>query len=429
MTGANTISNPVPASRTWVARFDHLWWPMIVLAIASTCVIGSVGSIASVVCALLALPVLLDGQVRAQLRGQWDILVFPIFFVVLGLIFAINAEKLSDMVFLFNFTSLPLAVTIYALARRHSGGKWPLVIITLAFVGAVLGTLLGAVQIAFDLTPRAVGLFNNPNMYAHIILILGFMSVPGLFLTRSPWRWLFLAGPFLAIAGTVLSGSRGTMLALPVASVLALAFVLTQPNSRRWVFGALASLFVILGVWLVFFAHFDGTLARITQLTDTLREVIETGASEQTGTQTRLEVYAGAWQAFLRSPLIGYGWAGAVPAAVIDIPPSPVYDIASKFRHMHSDFFGFAAGAGIFGILGYFAMLLAPLYSLRHRDALFWHRAYLAALVISSYAIFGVLDAMFGFDTGISTYVMLTAILAGTFTGGDTAQKTDQPDT
>lgn len=426
MSAANTAPPEQFARARW---FDRLWWPMIILAIASTCVIGTVGSILSVICALICLPMLLEPDLRAQLKGQWDILVFPLFFAALGIVFAINADQPRDMIYWFNFTSLPVATTIYLLARRHSGGGWPLIIVTLAFIGALLGAAFGAWQVLIGGVLRAGGLFNNPNMYGHIILILGFMCVPGLFLTKSNWRWLFLAGPVLGIAGAVLSGSRGTLLAVPVAAILALAYVLTQPAARRWVFGALVVAIVGFGAWLVLFVEFDGTLRRVSRMAEIIFEVMRTGASSETGTQTRLEVYAGAWQAFLQSPLIGHGWADAVPAAIADIERGRVLQVARTFRHMHNDFLGFAAGAGIIGLAGFFAMMAAPLYSLRHRDALFWHRAYLAGLLISTYAIYGVLDAMFGFDTGISTFVMLTAILAGTFSLRDKPGSAAQPDT
>ncbi len=426
MTAADTAQSAQVDRVRW---FDRLWWPLIIFAFASTCVIGTVGSILSVICALICLPMLLDPDMQAQLKGQWDILVFPLFFAALGIVFAINADQPRDMIYWFNFTSLPVATTVYLLARRHSGGNWPLTIITLAFIGALLGTGFGAWQVLVGGLPRAVGLFNNPNMYGHIILILGFMCVPALFLTRSNWRWLYLAGPVLGVAGAVLSGSRGTLLAVPVAAVLALAYILTQPSARRWVLGVLVVAIVAIGAWLVLFVEFDGALQRVSRMAETISEVISTGASSETGTQTRLEVYAGAWQAFLQSPLIGHGWAGAVPAAIAGIEEGRVLDIARTFRHMHNDFLGFAAGAGIIGLAGFFAMMLAPLYSLRHRDALFWHRAYLAGLLISTYAVFGVLDAMFGFDTGISTFVMMTAILAGTFTVHEAQVPNSQPGT
>lgn len=418
---------PDPAN--WTFRFDRMWWPMIVLAIGSTCIIGTIGSILSVICALVCLPMLLDPGVRAQLRGQWDILVFPIFFAALGVVFALNADRPFDMIFWFNFTSLPLATTIYILARRHSGGNWPLIIVTLAFAGTVLGAVFGGWQVFNAVRGRAEGLFNNPNMYGHIILILGFMSLPGLFLTQAKWRWVLLAGPVFGIAGAVFSGSRGTLLAVPVAGVLALAYILTQPQARRWVLSVLALGTTAIIVWLVFFSGFERFADRLDGMFEIMAEVISTGQTGDLGSRVRLQVYAGAWQAFLQSPLIGHGWAGAVPASVVGIEPGVDLNIANTFRHMHNDFLGFAAGAGLVGIVGYFAMMLAPFYSLRHRDAYFWHRAYIASLMVSTYAIYGVLDAMFGFDTGISTFVMITAILAGTFTAHGARHSAVQPGT
>jgi O-antigen ligase len=402
--------------------YSALWWVFIVLVFISPTIIGSIGAVGALLPAFLAAPLLFSPSMRLLVRRQWGILVFPAVFIVLAVIFALNADQPSDMVFIFNFTALPLAVPAYVLARRFGGSDWPLIIVTLALVGTALGVLFGAFDIWVAGAKRAAGFANNPNMYAHVALLFGFIALSGAFMLKSRWRYLYLAGPFLGIAASILSGSRGTMLAVPVLVVVCALYLFTRPEGKKRVAGGLLAAILLSGAGLFWFAPSDGRLERAAGVQSIITEILQGGSATERGTKIRLAVYNGAWQAFLQSPIIGHGWAGAIPTAIKLSDRPRLARAASSFPHMHNDFLGFAAAAGLFGILSYFSMLAAPFSGLRRTDRFFAHRLYISALLVAAYIIYGFFDAPMGYDIGINTFVFVTAIVAGAFREPDGEQ-------
>ncbi len=398
-----------------------IWWLVLVLLLVAPVSFGSVGSGASLVAAILALFLVFPAPLRQIFRREPGLLIFLVVFVVLSLMFLINAKEPSDMRFVFNFIALPLAVPVYLLARRHAGGPWPLIIINIALLGTFLGVVFGALNVGVSGMARASGMFNNPNMYAHIILIFGFMTLPGLFLSNSRWRIIYLAGPLLGIIGTILSGSRGTLIAIPFFALVALVYFLRQPGGWRWAIRVGLASVLVMGLGMAVFSVREFKLPRVGDTFSVMSEVVSTGTSKQWGTQIRIDLYKGAWRAFTESPIIGHGWANTPAKSAEQLTGKrpatgvPNSKIAAKWPHVHNDFLGFSAAAGIFGMFSYLALLVAPFTNLKRRDAFHGHRVYIAVIFMSGSAIFGLFDGMFSYDIGINSYAFMTAILAGSF--------------
>ncbi|HHG89716.1 MAG TPA: O-antigen ligase family protein [Devosia sp.] len=398
-----------------------LWWLLLFSLLVAPVSFGSVGSGASLVVAMLAVFAVFPAPVRELLKQEPGLAIFLVVFFVLSLMFAINAKEPWDMRFVFNFIALPLAIPVYLLARRHAGGPWPLIIVNIALLGSFLGALFGVLNVGMSGMARASGMFNNPNMYAHIILIFGFMALPGLFLSNAQWRFIYLAGPLLGIAGTVLSGSRGTLIAIPFFVLAALLYFFRQPEGWRWAVRGAFALVLALVLGISIFSLRDFKLPRVAETFGVITQVMSTGRSEQWGTQIRIDLYKGAWRAFTESPIVGHGWANTPAKSAEQLtgrrPATGVLNkrIAAKWPHVHNDFLGFSAAAGIFGMLGYLALLAAPFTNLRRGDRFNAHRVYVAVIVVSGSAIFGLFDGMFSYDIGINSYAFTTAILAGTF--------------
>ncbi|GEM_PF-2212120 len=423
--GEAMVDDRVPDTKSRMV--SAIWWLVLVLLLVAPVSFGSVGSGASLVAAMLALFLVFPAPLRQIIRQETGLLIFLVVFVVLSLMFLINTKEPSDMRFVFNFIALPLSVPVYLLARRHAGGPWPLVIINIALLGTFLGTVFGALNVGVSGMARASGMFNNPNMYAHIILLFGFMTLPGLFLSRSRWRIIYLSGPFLGVLGTILSGSRGTLLAVPVLALFALIYLLNQPGGLKWLIrGGLISV-LVMGLGMAAFLVRDVKLPRVGETFSVIAEVVSTGTSKQWGTQIRIDLYKGAWRAFTESPIVGHGWANTPAKSAEQLtgrrPATGVLNskIAARWPHVHNDFLGFAAAAGIFGMFSYLALLAAPFTNLKRKDAFFGHRVYIAVIFMSGSAIFGLFDGMFSYDIGINSYAFMTAILAGTFVEPESA--------
>jgi O-antigen ligase len=123
-------------------------------------------------------------------------------------------------------------------------------------------------------------------------------------------------------------------------------------------------------------------------------------------TTQRIAMWHVGWHAFLRSPLIGFGWAHLSDAA------KPY--VLSMY---HNDFFNSAVAAGIVGIVAWLATMLAPIVGVlaMPRDRFAGTRLYCALLLSLSFFIFGLTDMTFGYDLPTTLHAFLTAIVLGAF--------------
>jgi O-antigen ligase len=120
----------------------------------------------------------------------------------------------------------------------------------------------------------------------------------------------------------------------------------------------------------------------------------------------RLYLWQAGWVTFLKSPLLGFGWANFAQAA----QPYVVY-------FFHNDFLDMAVAAGIVGIVCWLAIIVAPLVGVfaMPRDPFHALRVYCALILSVSLFIFGLTDMTLGYDLPTTLYAFLTAIVLGAF--------------
>ncbi|WP_116652954.1 O-antigen ligase family protein [Pelagibacterium sediminicola] len=226
------------------------------------------------------------------------------------------------------------------------------VIASLAFIGAALGVVAGAAELGSGQSLR-MGVGNNPIHYAGIMLLLGFIALAGFEGSRSRWRYIFLLGPALGLAGVFLSGSRGPFLAafLLIACILPL-FIAWHWRDKVFLLGmALSAAIGFIG-----FAVSPLASRAITGVGDLYQGVL-TGNLHAVDIP-RSQMLEGAFQAFRDSPIWGHGWANMMPVVEAYFPDNSPYE---GFDHLHNDVSNFAVLGGTLGLVAYALVIVGPL--------------------------------------------------------------------
>ena len=325
-------------------------------------------------------------------------------FALLVVLFAATAMSPADLRLVFNFTFFLLYAPFAILLSRHAAAANAARIASLALIGTALAALIAIVE--GHAGDRALGINSDPIRFADTALIFGFLALMGVRAVTGRRRWLFLAGPLLALVVVVLSGARVAIVAYPV--VAAAALLMLAP--RRWVVPlavALVALLVATGL----LVEFSGN-ARFASLVTTIDQIAGGQTVTDESVHIRLELYRAGWAAFLQSPLIGHGLAHMMETAT-SLLPIEERGITKGLPHLHNELLNFAVFGGLVGVVMYFVLLLAPVWlALRSvADSQRPQRILATGIISVAYFMLGLTDTMISFELHTAFYVVLTAII------------------
>ncbi|KAF0136808.1 MAG: Uncharacterized protein FD152_882 [Xanthobacteraceae bacterium] len=230
--------------------------------------------------------------------------------------------------------------------------------------------------------------FGDTAMLAAGLSMIGFARL-------SPRMRVFaLAGLFCGIGGTFLSQTRGALLALPLIAVVIGVHLWPMIRVRFWQAGVLAG---AVAASLVAFA----IAIKVPERIDEVRQALQSetlNIHRDPSTAHRVVLWTYGFDAFLESPLLGYGSQNAVDEVRkraardgFDIPP---------YRHLHNEFVSTAVGRGVVGLIALVFLLLAPIIIAADaaRDGCYRDRMAFAIMLSGGYAIFGVTNLLFSHD-------------------------------
>lgn len=363
---------------------------------------------------LVTLWLLLRGD-RLLPRGEWPLLLPVLGVVLLALAYAITATGLADIRFALNFTMLLLLAPLTAAMTQFASPRNTRRVANLALLGVIIATAIAAYQTGILGRGRADGFGSDEIWSAQTAVILGFVAAIG-FIAVSGWRrWLYLLGPMLGTLVSILAGSRGPLIAVPV-----LAIVLVVFASRRWYVGILAvlaaaalTLGIVALLWPV-------ELARLGSIGTIGTELLSGSSVTEVSSSVRLLFYTSGFAAFLDAPLFGYGWGHRLAAAYAHMPDGGTLflDPASihfTTHHLHSDMIDLAVAAGSVGLLVYALFIATPLLAAWRSppDGQYRSRRLGTLLTTLAYLICGLTYLMLGYEYHTTLFTCLTAILVG----------------
>jgi O-antigen ligase len=387
-----------------------LAWAMLIALIPLAPVLGSAASIAASIAAIALAPFAIGKHSRSELRDQPEIIALIVVFVVLLACFAITANEPRDVLFAFNFISLPLAAVVFLVARRSDRGRPAVATIAiLCLAGTFAAVLVAMNDIFFRHVGYVYGFNMGPHVVARIALLFGFLSPMGLFVTRSRWRFLLYLGPLAGLAVVYLSGTRGALPAVPILALIFLGFLVA--DRARIQVALIATIAIAAFVALALASDRLASIGRIAS------ELLTTGATSDASTAQRLAMLSAAWQLYAVSPIVGHGWANFAAVAYPILGTTVGGGPADPFFQFHNDLANFAVAAGMIGVLCWLVLLIAPVVGafMSPRDTLFRVRLYCCLQLSASYAVFGLTDFTLGYDLPTTLYAFLTAIVLGAF--------------
>lgn len=299
---------------------------------------------------LLTIPVLLILNFRDKpvIRVKW---ADPGFYLVLfvlwaGLSFIWSIHQLRTVI---EWVQL-VSYTIAYFAMRKLDDEFKEKVLRIGSITAVILAVYGIIQFVLIVSQRVQATFTNPNPFGtYLAMFFLFLWAQHL---REESRARFISSAILLTA-VVLSGSKGTYLAIFVASFL--VYIGMPKSNMKAIFLQTAKLVVVttLSVALIFF------------LTPLIQEKVRFGTnfleslvrmnSFNTSSSARVQFWKVAWELILNRPLTGYGYGSYFASHFIEYR---VGDIYSRFAHNH--YLQLAAELGLPGLLlfGSFCLMI-----------------------------------------------------------------------
>lgn len=219
-------------------------------------------------------------------------------------------------------------------------------------------------------------------------------------------------GALAGLAASVLTGTRGGWLALLPAAVL-LRHARALDSGRTRALGA-AALALLAASW---FVPALGMQQRFVQGVDDVRSFYE-GGSVWTNVGTRLELWKGAAMLIAEHPLFGMDFAACRARMAEYAQQGRLDPMVLTLPHLHNDALQKLATGGVVGFAIWAGLLVAPgMFFLRRlgggvRSPQF-AVALAGALVVFSYACFGLTEVIFWSVEGSLFYALMVFVLMG----------------
>ncbi|MCC8396257.1 O-antigen ligase family protein [Paraburkholderia sp. MMS20-SJTR3] len=314
-----------------------------------------------------------------------------------------------------------LAAPVFLILRRSLPGTlaWADLSFALAAL-ASLGILL--------FIPRDWGLgrisskFLNPIHFGDIALAMGALSVLSLNWwrkDRAAVRLVKIAGLFAGLAASVITGTRGSWIAIPVVAVM-VVYLRSRGKSRKWkVVLPLAMAALLAGVYV-----FSSTVrARFGSVSSDLVQYMH--GHKDTAMGIRLQLYEAALRIVESHPLLGLGGDGFRDSMQAFADAGLITPIAAQFGRgeAHNQMLAYMTDYGGIGGLALLGIYLVP-------GIIFWRRlgapalpaqraALLGLTFVVSFWIFGLSVETFDLKLTVSFYSTLLAILVAGCTYAD----------
>lgn len=249
---------------------------------------------------------------------------------------------------------------------------------------------------------RIGSLLGNAAFFAGYLGVAFFATLAAARTLQANWRRAAHAGAVLQVVAIILSATRGTMLALLVALLVALLHLATRASGPKRIWSA--RILVVLVIFGGLFFAFRSELSKIPF--EPIARIATISLSDGT-VSSRLFIWKNMMTEIRKSPWVGVG------AEHIDVLFNRFYDptqIAEQwFDRSHNAFLDYTAQYGIGGLLLYIALIMSFITAAarlaRHADRA---TAGFFVLLAVTYAV----QNFFVFDT-ISSFWLLLALLAG----------------
>lgn len=285
-------------------------------------------------------------------------------------------------------------------------------------LGGVLTGLWAGYQKFFLGVERAGG-YTFVIQFGNICMLTGLLCLAALGWSygqryRRAWMLVLLLGAAGGMLGSLLSGSRGGWVGLPLVFLVLYRSYSEFLSARLKV--ALPVFAIVVAIGLYSIPQF-GVQQRVQWVFHDL--ALYQDGDSNTSLGARFEMWKGAGQLFLEKPLLGWGDVH-YKAAMTDLAEQGrAHEVVSLFGHPHNELLNNAAKRGLLGVLVLLALYLVPLRlfgrSLQAPDLTERSLATAGVLLAVAYIDFGLSQVFFAHNSGVMIYAFWLVVLWGCY--------------
>lgn len=265
-----------------------------------------------------------------------------------------------------------------------------------------------------------VGGYLHPIQFGNLSMLMGVLCLAGLGWAvlqrrRAIWVVLLLLGALLGMLGSLMSGSRGGWVGLPV-----IGYVLYRGFGRQLPLAlkvSVAGLVVTLAT-LVFVLPQTGVQQRVNSAISDISLYVS-GEESNTSLGLRFEMWRGASQLIIQRPLLGWGESG-YEAEMINLgQQQTISPVAAQFGHAHNEFIDALAKRGVVGLAALVMLYMVPLKMFAsgvvHENLQIRALALAGTLLPVAFIDFGLSQTFLAHNSGAMFYAFWLAVIWGCY--------------
>ncbi|MFI8622109.1 O-antigen ligase family protein [Marinomonas sp. NPDC078689] len=295
---------------------------------------------------------------------------------------------------------------IFLLLRAKGPKEW-------LWYGIVVGSLLAFAHALYERVildvARARG-GEHPIMFGDTGMMLGLLSLAAAiyFFSQKRFTWLIYAlfGGLAGMGASVLSGSRGGWVAVPLIGLFLLWECRDLLGKKRLMAVFSVAIFCIVTAVLV---PQTGIQKRVGEAVSNIMQYSD-GSKTATSVGLRFDMWKSAIYMFQQAPVFGVGESQVQPIKRELVAKKEIVKKAIPYNHAHNEYLQALSTRGIVGLFFLLAMYLVPLKLFlrklrQHKDN--WHiRSYAigGALVPMCYMDFALTQTMFMHNIGVMMF-------------------------
>lgn len=257
---------------------------------------------------------------------------------------------------------------------------------------------------------RAYNFFMCPIMFGNISLLLGFWSLVSLYWDNNPHlfkKTIKLFTFFGGIYASVLSGSRGGWIAIPLLVILLVSFLKSNYYVSKKYKTILFIGCIILGI-----ISINPIYTRLSYVSSELK--LYTTESVDSSTGQRLEMWKGAFLIFKENPVFGAGKGNFQESIKKLTSQNIVSTLVEQYKHAHNEILFMMAEFGSIGLftllLFYFGCSIHFYRNRRDNDLTIKTASYMGLMLSGGYIIFGFTEVIFDRVKEIGFFVTMVSL-------------------
>lgn len=254
----------------------------------------------------------------------------------------------------------------------------------------------------------------NAIQYGNVSMLLGILCLCGLMWAstrRRGWTALLTLGAVFGMFGSLMTGSRGGWIAMPICSYILVRHH-ADVHGKRYLYVGLLALAALIGVA---YAIPQTTIRARTELAiHELQDFSATG-NVKSSTGERLEMWRTALAMVPDHPWLGWGRTGFMEHKVVLIREGKISSAIGEYTNSHNDYLDALVKHGIIGLLAQLSLFLVPplLFARQLTDGRQPAHPYAIAGVLlgTCYIVFGLTTTFLTVNNGVMMLAFMTVIL------------------